>query len=272
MQSALVSMGGTGQPLLFAHGNGYPPESYRQLLEMLALRCQVSALEHRPLWGGREPPRRLRWRVFVDDLLSAVERDFEEPVWLLGHSMGGTIATLAAARAPERFAGLLLLDPVFLPDRYVLGTRLMSERRKRSLPMIRRALNRPESFENFDAAFEFYRAKRAFQRLSDEALWDYVRASKAPGPGGEVTLRYPRDWEAAVYGSAPRFRHALRKIGLPTLGIRGRDSDTLRPGIFERWRHWQPSALLRECPGGHLFPLEHPQEAAAMISHFLDTH
>ncbi|MFT7288747.1 MAG: pimeloyl-ACP methyl ester carboxylesterase [Halieaceae bacterium] len=270
MEPVIVPMGGSGIPLLFAHANGYPPGSYRMLFEAMAPHFEIQALEHRPLWAGREPPRRLRWKLFCDDLLQVMDKLYDEPVWVMGHSMGATIATLAAARLPAAFAGLILLDPVFLPDRLVLGMRLIPEKKRRQLPMIRRALSRPAEFDSFASAFAFYRPKRAFAGMGDEALWDYVHASNAPLRGGGVGLRYSGAWEAAVYGSGPRVRPALKKLRVPTLGVRGRDSDTLQPGIWRRWKQWQPEAVLKECPGGHLFPLEHPRETAELlISHLL---
>lgn len=260
------SFGGDGVSLLFAHANGYPPGSYRQLFSHLQDRFAISALEHRPLWGGREPPRRLSWQLFATDMLSAIDGHFEEPVWVMGHSMGGTIAALAAQRHPEKIAGLLLLDPVFLPDRFVLATRLMPEKRRKKMPMLRRALSRPELFESHATAFEFYRGKRAFQGLSDEALSHYVEASKAPLPDGGVQLRYSGAWEAAVYGSAPRARPLMKRMRVPTLALRGARSDTLRPEIWARWQHWQPAASFVEIPGGHLFPLESPEATAKAVS------
>jgi pimeloyl-ACP methyl ester carboxylesterase len=269
LQASLHDFGGEGPPLLFAHANGFPPGTYTRLFANLADAFLIQALEHRPLWGGREPPRRLRWNLFADDMLSLMTKHYSDPVWVMGHSMGATTAVLAAAREPERFAGLILLDPVFLPDRLVIGIRLMPERKRRQMPMIRRALSRPEQFDNYDAAFDFYRGKRAFARISDEVLRDYVQASKTPGPDGSVQLRYSGAWEAAVYGSAPRVRGALRRLRLPTLGLRGRESDTLRPQVWARWRHWQPDATLEQMAGGHLFPLEHPQETAVAVKNYV---
>jgi pimeloyl-ACP methyl ester carboxylesterase len=269
VQPVVINIGGVGPPLLFAHANGYPPGSYKQLFGHLSSHFSISAVEHRPLWGERTPPRRLHWQLFVRDFLSTMAVHYDTPVWVIGHSMGGTIAALAAAQEPQRFAGLILLDPVFLPDRLVFATRLMPEKKRRQLPMIRKALSRPEQFDSHESAFAFYRAKRAFQRLSDEALQDYIDASKAPRAKGGVELRYPREWEAAVYGSAPRIRGAIRRLRMPTLGLRGRDSDTLRHEMVERWLHWQPGVCLQEVPGGHLFPLEHPQETAEAVCEFV---
>ncbi|EAQ99329.1 alpha/beta fold hydrolase [Congregibacter litoralis] len=270
MEAAVVeNFGGKGLPLLFAHANGYPPGSYRELFAHLEDRFAINALEHRPLWGGREPPRRLSWQLFASDMLDAIDRHYDEPVWVMGHSMGGTIAALAAQRHPDKIAGLILLDPVFLPDRFVLATRLMPEKRRQKMPMLRRALSRPEHFENHAKAFEFYRGKRAFKGLSDEALTHYVKASKAPLADGGVQLRYSGAWEAAVYGSAPRARPLMKRMLVPTLALRGENSDTLRPEIWSRWQHWQPAASFREIPGGHLFPLEAPLATAKAVSDYI---
>ncbi|MFT4769119.1 MAG: pimeloyl-ACP methyl ester carboxylesterase [Glaciecola sp.] len=268
MGPVVEKIGGKGAPLLFAHANGYPPGSYRELFMHLEDHFQINALEHRPLWGGREPPRRLKWQLFANDMLHAIESHYSEPVWVMGHSMGGVIAALAARQRAEKIAGLILLDPVFLPDRFVFATRFMSEKKRQQMPMIRRALSRPEHFESHAAAFEFYRGKRAFKGLSDEALSHYVSASKAAIPGGGVQLRYSGAWEAAVYGSAPRARSLMKRMPVPTLALRGVDSDTLRPEIWTRWQHWQPQASFLEVPGGHLFPLESPEATArATISY-----
>ncbi len=265
MQAVVKEMGGQGRPLFFAHANGYPPGSYRPLFDALGDRFRIAAVEHRPLWGDREPPRNLSWDLFAKDMLTALEDQYDEPVWVVGHSMGGTAAILAAALEPKRFAGLILLDPVLLPRRVAWASRFTSERRLQKLPMIRRALGRPETFPSHAEAFDFYRPKRAFQGLSDEALRHYVEASKTAHAGVGVVLRYPKRWEAAVYASPPWVRKPLRSLTMPTLGLRGADSDTLSPKMLQRWRHWQPSATLEEVAGGHLFPLEHPRATAQRI-------
>lgn len=261
-EAVYETFGGEGEPLLFAHANGYPPGSYRSLFRALEQRFTIGALEHRPLWAGRQPPERLHWQLFVDDMLKGMEAHFDEPVWVMGHSMGGTIAALAALREPERFKGLVLLDPVFLPDRHALPARFMPRSRAEKMPMIRRALARPEYFASHDEAFAFYRGKRAFHGLSDEALRHYVEASKAPTEDGRVQLRFSPAWEAAIYRSAPSVRRLLKRLSVKIVALRGRDSDTLSPLMWQRLQHLQPRGGFAEVPGGHLFPLEHPRETA----------
>lgn len=265
MTPVVLDIGGQGPQLCFAHANGYPPGAYRQLFELLKPHFSIAALELRPLWGGRTPPRRLTWQLFADDMIAVLADRYEAPVWLLGHSLGAVTAALAAARAPERIAGLILLDPVFLPPKLVLMSRMLPIRQRRKIPMVRRALGRPEHFESFEAAFSFYRGKRAFQGLDDEALRDYVESSKALEADGRVRLRYSPEWEAAVYASPPLVKRTLRSLEVETIGLHGRESDVLGRDMVARWRHWQPSARLREAPGGHLFPLERPRETAELV-------
>ena len=181
MQDRLETFGGSGDPLVFAHANGYPPGSYRQLLELLSAQSHVTAVRHRPLWGEPQPPSRLRWQMFADDLIDTLKATQEAPVWLLGHSLGAVVGLLAAAREPALFRGLMLLDPVFLPTRFVIAMALTPRSRLRRMPMIRRALSRPATFTDAQAAFEFYRGKRAFSGLDDDALRDYVAASTGCG-------------------------------------------------------------------------------------------
>ncbi|MEQ8263079.1 alpha/beta hydrolase [Pseudohaliea sp.] len=270
MDERIEDFGGEGTPVLFAHANGYPPASYRQFLERLTGSCRVVAVRHRPLWGAPEPPAgRLRWSAFAEDLLDTARATGLERPWLLGHSMGGTIGLLAAGREAERFRGLLLMDPVFLPTRLVLATRLTPRRRLERMPMIRRTLGRPQHFADEEAAFDFYRGKRAFRGFDDEALADYVAASCKPAAGGGVELAFPAAWEAAIYASAPLVWPRLARLRLPTLGLRGEHSDTLTKSMFLRWRRLQPTAALHSCPGGHLFPLEHPAQAAQRVLDFL---
>ncbi|MCY3994884.1 MAG: alpha/beta fold hydrolase [Rhodobacter sp.] len=52
----------------------------------------------------------------LEDMASRLMADFGEgpPAWLVGHSLGGGLALRLAARAPQRFRGLVLLAPMGL--------------------------------------------------------------------------------------------------------------------------------------------------------------
>ena len=269
MLHRLEKFGGSGKPLVFAHANGYPVGSYRQFINALTPVCAVTGFHTRPMWSPELPPARLNWQGFADDLIETLEATQAGPVWMMGHSMGAAISTIAAARRPQLFHGLILIDPIFFKTRHVLGSNFSSVESLDKRPMVRRTLSRPNRFLNRQEAFDFYRPKRAFSRFSNEVLWDYVDASTQPVEGGELELAYGREWEAAAYRSAPFLWGMIRKIRLPVLGLRGETSDTLSPEAFQRWGRLQPQADLRECTGGHLLPLEYPRETAAQVIDFL---
>jgi len=262
----LEAFGGDGAPLVFAPANGYPSGSYRQFLAPLQQYVQVTGYRHRPLWSDREPRRQLRWSHFADDLIHTVEAGFNEPVWMMGHSLGGAVSMLAAARSPQLFRGLILLDPVFMSSRKALKTRIVPRDR---LPMVRSALRRPNHFNDHQAAFDFHRAKRPYSAINDEVLWDYVNAGMVPAEGGGLKLAFSREWEAGIYASVPWIWPSVSRVRLPTLGLHGETSDLLTPATLRRWQRLQPHAELQVCPGGHLLPMEQPQSTAGFVIDFL---
>ncbi|MBA6412494.1 alpha/beta hydrolase [Parahaliea sp. F7430] len=268
MKDRLEAFGGSGETLVFAHANGYPPGSYRQLLGALSSSSQVLGYRHRPLWSADKAPLRADWHLFAKDLVETLEQQNMGPVWMMGHSLGAVVSMLAALRRPELFRGLILLDPVFLSTRQALLLRLSPAHVLRNMPMVRKTLQRPAQFPDQAAAFDFHRGKRAFAGMSDAVLWDYIRAgTKANEQGFE--LAWSPAWEASVYSVVPWVWPRLMRLKLPTLGLRGETSDILTAAALRRWARLQPTAELDSLPGGHLFPLEQPEATAARVKQFI---
>jgi len=253
---------------LFAHANGYPPGSYEALLSGLGAHVDVQAIEHRPLWAEDPAPTFLSWQVYARDLLDRIkERD--DPVWVVGHSMGAASAILAASQEPSRFKGIVALDPVLISDRFWFWSRLMTRLKPDVMPIVKRALARPHQFESYEAAFQFYRGKRVFQQVSDEVLMDYVKAGHQEAEDEQVCLRYSGSWEACVYRSVPYIFHRLKRLSLPMLGLVGEDTDVLEAAALDRWQTVVPQLQLRTLSGGHLLPLENPEDCLEQIHPFL---
>lgn len=255
--------------LVFAHANGYPPGSYRLLLARLAEQFNVYVVDHRPLWSHTQAPKRLAWSTYAKDLISGLEGFFDGPVWLCGHSMGAVVSVLATHERPDLVKGLVALDPVLLPRSLWLAAQLMSRVFWRDLPICKVALNRPHRFDGYNAAFDFYRAKRPFRKLSDEALWDYVKAGHREVSEGGLQLVWSGAWEACVYRSAPSIFGVLAQINKPMLGIAGIESDVLNTDTLAKWHRCVPQVEQYVLPGGHLIPLEMPDECARRITHFI---
>ena len=255
--------------IVFVHANGYPPASYRLLLEPLAAWATIYTVEHRPLWDDKPAPEIFQWHGYANDLIGTLDQATLGPVWLLGHSMGAVTSMLLAKQRPDLVAGLIAMDPVLLPSRLYWMSRLLGLFNKNTLPIVKRALGRPHDFQSYKAAFTFYRSKRVFQRISDAALLDYVHAGHQEVPGHGVTLRWSGAWEACVYRSAPLIWPVLKKLKLPMLGIAGKESDVLSAAIMGRWQATVKQLSLHVLDGGHLIPLEQPEQCAALIEDFI---
>ncbi len=103
--------------VVIAHGLGEHGGRYAHVAQALgALGCAVHALDHRG-HGRSGGPRAFvdRWTHIVADLDQFIDRVRQaapsQPLFLLGHSMGGAIALGSALGRPEPLAGLILSGP-----------------------------------------------------------------------------------------------------------------------------------------------------------------
>jgi len=109
-ECAWTEFGGSGSPLIFTHANGFPPGAYRTLLAGLSERFSVAAFANRALWSTDDPDSVASWHPLADDLRRGLAERGGAPVVGVGHSIGGMLFALAAARSPELISCLVLLD------------------------------------------------------------------------------------------------------------------------------------------------------------------
>ncbi|QRN93974.1 alpha/beta hydrolase [Archangium violaceum] len=270
----LDDWGGTGPVLHLAHANGFPPGSYRKLIESLKPRYHVFTLRSRCLVPGADPRSMRDWDDMAEDLARALRARGLEGVVGVGHSMGGVATLLASVKDPGLFRAVVALDPVlFTGKRLLLIQALSLLGLRHRVPPASLARRRREAWGSREEAATSYRKKALFQRFDPECFQDYITHGLTEVPGGGFRLTIPRDWEARVFETSPRgVWRKLRAVPVPALVLRGRDSDTLLPEALERVRHTLPGVLTEEQPGTHLFPLEHPEDCGRRILSFLTRH
>ena len=202
--------------------------------------------------------------------------------------MGATATLRLALSEPDRFAALVLIDPVLFPPYMSRVWRLVSALglADRLHPLVKGALKRRTSFESREAMYSNYRQKAVFRRLSDECLDVYVAALACPQPegapagssgdrsGNRVQLCYPAVWEARIYVTGIRADLALWRglasLKPPLLIIRGAESDTFLERTAALVQRKLPSARIETVPDAtHLVPLERPDQVFQLITDFL---
>ena len=255
----MLEFGSPDRPvdLVFLHANGFNALTYRTILEPMGEDAHILALDMRGHGLTSLETRiegRRSWLDLRDDLLAFLEALDLTGVVLAGHSMGGAVSLFAAADAPERVQGLVLLDPVMPAP----GYRFIADRAPS--PLVAGALKRRAVFPARAAAVETYSGRSAFRTWRPEMLVDYVTDGFLDTPAGEVTLACRPEWESCnfaaqdqdVWDAVPRLRcpaHILRAEIESTCRV---DDDTL--ALLD-----SAGVRLDTIAGaGHFLPMERP--------------
>ncbi|MCM5569348.1 alpha/beta fold hydrolase [Burkholderiaceae bacterium FT117] len=272
--------------IVFSHANSFPAGTYGLLFRSLRARgIAVKAIEK----FGHDPryPVTSNWPHLVRQLADFAAPEIEAhagPAFLVGHSLGGFLSLMCAARNPllggRGARGVLLLDSPLLGGwrARTLGlvklTQLVG-----SVSPGRVSRRRRYQWPSADAALEHFMHKRAFADWHPQVLRDYVEHAMHDevAPDGTVrrVLDFDRDIETRIYNTLPHnLDRLLRRHPLqcPVGFIGGTRSLEMRQIGFAMTRkvvgNDRPERL-RMIEGSHLFPMERPLETAAAIEAML---
>ena len=273
-------LGGTGQPLHFLHANGYPPDCYKPLFELLKTEYHVFGMLLRPLWGEAKPDQIDDWHVFSEDLrvflnsspLSSTSNGGPVPVIGVGHSIGAIVTLRAALRYPKKFRALVLLDPVLFVPRRLVEWKVQRAKDPLSNPWIQGAQKRRRAFSDLESVYTSYREREVFRYLSDENLRIYIEGITRKTENG-YELVYSPEWEERIYFTSLQdfdIWNNLQYLRVPTLFIRGEETDTFLENAAELVKFKQPKVRVEVLEKTtHLLPLEQPKEVFDILQSFL---
>jgi pimeloyl-ACP methyl ester carboxylesterase len=200
-------------------------------------------------------------------LVEILERKGES-VYGVGHSLGGYLHYLAAVRRPELYRAIVLLDaPIIGPFR---GSMLGATKRLGIVDRVTPAgatRDRRSTWQTREEARAHFRSRALFRRFTEQCLDDYVNHGLVEKEG-RLSLKIDPLVEYQIYRTIPHdmMRH-LRSLRVPAAFIGGADSEVVRR---VRLAGMRPKFSLRKVPGGHLFPFEHPREAATSLAQALE--
>lgn len=256
----------------FAHANGFPAGSYQTLFSYLPTQYKVIALEQ---YGhDKNYPVENNLQPQVDELIRFVEKELtvhqQEKVINVGHSFGGVISFIAACQRPELFKGLIMLDPpVFtgpaaLALKYIKKTRLIDK----FSPAGKAKTRRTHWPLNTDVAKLFSRRK-LFKNFDERCLRDYVSHGIIER-NEQLELAFSAEVEADIFRNlAENLSSYKNKLKIPATLIYAEETDLCPPSFFTKFAKLNKNIELVVSPGGHMFPLETPENTAQLITNAL---
>ena len=267
--------GGKGAPLHFLHANGYPPDCYQPLFELLKTKFHVFGMFLRPLWDDAKIEDLDDWHPLSEDLLRVLTSSGLGPAIGVGHSIGGVVTLRAALRDPGKFRGLILLEPALFTPASSIGWNMIRALGlgQKLHPLIAGAQKRRRTFDDLESVFRRYRNRNIFKYLSDESLRAYITGITKPKVDGGFELKYSPEWETHIYLTGFRdfdLWRELPKLQIPTLIIRGAETDTFLENAANLIKKKNPKIQIQNLEGStHILPLERPQEVFSLIQTFL---
>ncbi len=259
--------------IIFSHGNSFPASTYGVLFRNLQTRgYAVKAVEK----FGHDPayPVTSNWPNLVQQLADFTAKQVEksvQPAFLVGHSLGGFLSLMCAARHPalggQPVRGVLLLDsPVLGGWRAAALSVAKRARLVGSVSPGAISRKRKNQWLGKDEVFAHFRSKKAFALWDEEVLRDYIEHGTHDGEGQRL-LSFDRNVETAIYNTLPdNLDRLLRRhpVKCPVAFIGGRQSVEMKQ-VGMAMTEKVTKGRIMMLDGSHLFPMEKPAATAAAV-------
>lgn len=263
---------GEGAPILFLHATSFHARCWDEVARQLPGRRAI-ALDMRGHGRSDRPDEPYTWDRYGEDVTAFVAAlDLHDAIGV-GHSMGGHSTVYAAGRAPDRFAGLVLVDPtIAAPESY-------ADRRDEAPPGTGGNLDyierRRDEWSSWEEMVERFHARFPFELWDPQVLEDYCRHGLLPAADGGFRLACPPAVEAATYrlGGSADVYDRIDQIEAPVRVLRAAPPDAddtgaafsaspCWPGLAERFARGTDVLLADHT---HFIPMQSPALVARHV-------
>ena len=269
-----IDWGGEGPVAHIAHATGLAAGVYEPLARQLTSNLKVHAMDirgHGRSTATAEPASLAGWEILYKDMERFFER-LARPVVAIGHSMGGTISMVVAARRPDLVSALVLIEPGVMSPAWRPWVYLVQKLGlAMHVPFVTRVTKRKRTWPDLETIRADLYGKGPFRRWRDEFFQAYLEYGIKELPTGGVTLACDPQWEGRCLAMAPTdIWKYVPRISVPTLVIYGTESTTFLPAVIRRFQNQLPGVSIEPFNGaGHFIPMENPQKCADAILSFL---
>lgn len=249
--------------ILMLHGFGVSGHMFDEFAERMQDRFHLIALDQRGHgdsdWSNEGDYSR---EAFVRDIEGFQATVGLQKFILVGHSMGGLNAVAYTVAHPDRVRALVLVD-------------VGPEAAKEGVDNITRFTRGPDQleFEEFVEMAHRFNPRRTMENIRERMrhrlkqtdngkwTWKFDERFRKEDSGLQVGSRLTNDEMWQLY----------RDVGVPTLLVRGAESDVLTQEIAERAAREMQRARLVVVPGaGHSVPGDNPDDFTAAVRDFIN--
>ena len=258
---------GDGPALLLAHATGFLPWLWHPLVKKFLPQARIwvpyicNYRECDPEKGG------LSWDIIAKDLANFCDRQNIDKPLLVGHSMGGTVLTIAAAAYGVEPAGLILIEPIFLPEEIYSMKPSVKDH-----PLASKSIKRTNHWKNEEDAWSYLKSKTLFTDWDEDVLRLYILYGMEKQPAGDLRLSCAPENEAAMFmgGWNRNPWPLLEKIKCPVLVVEAEKSENRNFIDLQKAVSLFPRSSYKLVPqAGHLIPMQKPEETAQIIKDFI---
>jgi pimeloyl-ACP methyl ester carboxylesterase len=248
---------GEGPPLVLVHGSATDHRTWDGVVDELSRDFRVIAYDRRGYGSSTHRPVRDH-RVHARDLVAVLERVAGSPAVVVGWSSGGNIALATAARRPDLFSSLIIVEAPFHglrhADRHVLATAV----RLKFTQLRGRRIEAAEVFYRFGTGL------RSGGNAYDTAPAELRR--NLQDNAGPVLA----EWDPHPFGVMHEHvsSRSVREIPVPITWMLGDESSPWMADLHDRLARQRPDIDTIRIPGaGHLVHLENPSAFVVGVRH-----
>jgi len=255
-----------GPPLVFLHATGFLPWLWHPVARRLTTAFHAIApyfCDHRdsnPQTGA------MHWSTLAEDLKALCDRLCIENGFFVGHSMGATVLTIAAASYGLEPKAMILIEPIYLPGDFYTRAITVEEHILAS-----KALRRRNDWSDDDEARQYLKSRDLFKKWDDEALDLYIRYGLIERDNGRLQLACSPQRESSLFmgGVYDDPWPLLSRIQCPVLIVEGETSDNKQFIDLKKASSLIPKGSYRLVENvGHLIPMENPQAVIRIVDDF----
>lgn len=260
----MLEWDGESPPVVFIHGLGNTAGVWREIAGRISPAQRSVAIDLRGHGDSDHDPSGYSLDTFAADITAALHLLDDAPVTVVGHSLGGKVAVVVAAQAPELVSGVVIVDS---------GPRLARPGVQQLLANIEKVPYEYDSVLDYRDILELWYPLADARKL-DQLVADELR--RRPG-GGWVRKLDPRfndsDFVRASTGDSQESKmwELLKRVAQPTLVVRGIASAMLTKEVaIAMTQEFLPNgSLVTVGRSGHAVPVENPEGLGQQIEQFL---